>query len=148
MEFMEKVKYHEELLTGANRGNSSRDFDKAFDSWRSQRKKQKHQAKVNAVAAAKKPAHTPAFPKDDSNVSKKTTPKAKGARPCWHCGSLMHWDNECVHSSKNAKRARVHFASLAGDELEEQEAYEDLLANLSELSDSETESSSSEVDFQ
>jgi len=38
------------------------------------------------------------FPKDDLNMSKKATPKQKGAQPCQHCGSDQHWDLECKHS--------------------------------------------------
>jgi hypothetical protein len=37
----------------------------------------------------------PEFPKDDKNVSPRRTPESIGARPCRHCGSGMHWDNEC-----------------------------------------------------
>lgn len=89
----------------------------------------------------KKP-HVPNYPKDDRNVSKKATPASKGARPCWHCGSGNHWDNECKFSKKNATEARVHFASITGDELEEQDSYETLAAASS--SDSEPSSSESE----
>ncbi|KAK1215716.1 hypothetical protein PQX77_021659 [Marasmius sp. AFHP31] len=45
----------------------------------------------------------PASPKDDSNVLKRATPKDKGARPCRHCGSELHWDQECKHSRKTAR---------------------------------------------
>lgn len=41
----------------------------------------------------------PAFPCNDTNISKHGTPKSNGARPCRHCGSEMHWDNDCKYSA-------------------------------------------------
>ncbi|KAJ3898346.1 hypothetical protein F5879DRAFT_775654, partial [Lentinula edodes] len=45
------------------------------------------------------------FPRDDSNISRRGTPKDKGARPYCHCGSDLHWDNECKHSKQKIARA-------------------------------------------
>ena len=56
-------------------------------------------ANVNLVGWSKN-IETPLFPKDDSNFSPRKTPDWIGARPCRHCGSGKHWDNECQHSRK------------------------------------------------
>ncbi|KIM19880.1 hypothetical protein M408DRAFT_34453, partial [Serendipita vermifera MAFF 305830] len=72
---------------------------------------------------------TPQFPKDDANVSPKgRTPASKGARPCRHCGSDKHWDNECRHSKKahKVKRANGNYASQDPEYLKAQDAYDDL----------------------
>ncbi|KAG7096173.1 hypothetical protein E1B28_006846 [Marasmius oreades] len=71
----------------------------------------------------------PQFPKDDSNISKKTTPKAKGARPCHHCGSELHWDKECKYSKRTAC---VRLCEISVDDLEAQDEYEELFDNLSD----------------
>lgn len=53
------------------------------------------------LAGASSKLPPPQFPRDDANITKKgLTPKAKGARPCRHCGSDQHWDNECKYRSK------------------------------------------------
>ena len=51
-------------------------------------------ANVNLVGWSKN-IGTPLFPQDDSNISPRKTPDSVGARPCRHCGSGKHWDNEC-----------------------------------------------------
>ena len=53
-------------------------------------------ANVNHVRWSKN-IGTPSFPKDDNNVSPRKTPDSVGTRPCRHCGSGKHWDNECRH---------------------------------------------------
>lgn len=58
----------------------------------------------------------PAYPKDDSTVSKGRTPKDKGARGCRHCGSLMHWDSDCKYSRRNAPQVRAHLATISDPE--------------------------------
>ncbi len=61
----------------------------------------------------------PPFPRDDSNISKrKQTPGQAGARPCRHCGSLMHWDSECKYAHEGNKKARANVARHT-DEYEE-----------------------------
>jgi hypothetical protein len=74
----------------------------------------------------------PRFPKDDRNVTKRGLPPSmKGGRPCRHCGSLMHWDNECVHARKVSTRANAANATddfdLVYDDPEPEDAtdYED-----------------------
>ncbi|KAJ6574404.1 hypothetical protein B0H19DRAFT_935317, partial [Mycena capillaripes] len=68
----------------------------------------------------------PKFPKDDSNVSKKGSPESKGARPCRHCGSGKHWDNECKHSFKANKFAHANFATATAEDSAAQEEYDEL----------------------
>ncbi|KAF7306872.1 TY3B-TY3B protein [Mycena indigotica] len=70
------------------------------------------------------------FPKDDANVSKKATPESKGARPCRHCGSGKHWDNECKHAFRGNKTVRAHLAAATEEELDAQEDYDDLYYSL------------------
>ena len=53
-----------------------------------------HRANINLVRWPKN-IETLSFPKDDSNVSPRKTPDSMGMRPCRHCGSRKHWDNEC-----------------------------------------------------
>ncbi|KIJ28332.1 hypothetical protein M422DRAFT_189841 [Sphaerobolus stellatus SS14] len=68
----------------------------------------------------------PPFPKDDSTVSRGRTPEQKGARPCRHCGSGKHWDNECKHSRKGGRQVRANFVHYTPDDLRAQAAYDDL----------------------
>jgi hypothetical protein len=152
MDFMFKVKEIEELLQDFKHSKSdsykSSDFNKAFETWRHERrekKKEKKKARVHAVntpSSGKKP-HVPNYPPDDKNVSK-VTPASQGKRPCWHCGSGNHWDNHCKYARKNATKARVHFASIEGDELREQEEYEAAEAGFSSSSESSEEDDESD----
>jgi hypothetical protein len=65
----------------------------------------------------------PKYPKDDSNVSTRATPESKGARPCKHCGSSKHWDNECKHARS---AAHTHLVHSSNEEDNAYVAYEDL----------------------
>jgi hypothetical protein len=159
---MNAVKRRESLLQESKRSEAlspTTDLKSAYKAYKLERHKSKHKAKVHAVhtpkPAVKKQPHVPKFPRNDSVVAK-VTPESKGAQPCWHCGSPKHWDNMCPEHSNGAKQARVHFASITGDNLAEQEAYEDLEEQYFELassesssdSDSSDESSGSESNFQ
>jgi hypothetical protein len=77
----------------------------------------------------------PPFPKDDSVVSRKATPKDKGARPCRHCGSELHWDNECKHSRR--RTARTQLADSSKGDLEAQDQYDDLYYSLGDENESD-----------
>ncbi|KAF8190713.1 hypothetical protein K438DRAFT_1543749, partial [Mycena galopus ATCC 62051] len=68
----------------------------------------------------------PRFPKDDSTVSNKVTPESKGARPCRHCGSGKHWDNECKHSFEGNRFSRTNLAAATTDHKRAQEEYDEL----------------------
>ena len=72
----------------------------------------------------------PPFPKDDKNVSSKKTPESQGAQPCRHCGSGKHWDNECHHSRKGERQARVNYVQLEEMDYEAQENYDNLYYEL------------------
>ena len=101
-----------------------------------------HMANVNLVGWSKN-IGTPSFPKDDSNVSPRKTPDSVGARPCRHCGSGKHWDNECQHSRKGEKLARVNCIQLEDNDLKAQEDYDNLFYEL----ESGSEEGSDQQDF-
>src|SRR5882762_10462592 len=98
---------------------------------------------VNLVGWSKN-IGTRQFPKDDKNVSLRRTPESIGACPCGHCGSGFHWDNECKHSRKGKKMARVNLIQLEDNDLRAQEDYDNLFYNMD--SDSK-ESYSGRPDF-
>ncbi|KAI0737448.1 hypothetical protein C8Q80DRAFT_1125421 [Daedaleopsis nitida] len=88
----------------------------------------------------------PPFPKDDSNVSKRRTPESKNGRPCRHCGSGKHWDNECKYARKGMKFVRANLATTTEEDTTAQEEYDALYYD--DLSDSEDEDSArQEQDF-
>ena len=74
----------------------------------------------------------PKFAKDDSVISKKATPRDKGARPCRHCGSDLHWDPECHHAKKSMRTAHTRLAECTVDKLEAQDTYNELYYGLSD----------------
>ncbi|KAJ7575878.1 hypothetical protein C8J56DRAFT_1062738 [Mycena floridula] len=95
-------------------------------------------ARVNLIGAFQQQGPPP-FPRDDSVISAKGTPKSKNARPCRHCGSDLHWDNECHHSFKGMKTARARLASSnqrVSEEFDAQDEYDNLYYNLEFESDS------------
>ncbi|KZT31494.1 hypothetical protein SISSUDRAFT_1101501 [Sistotremastrum suecicum HHB10207 ss-3] len=71
--------------------------------------------------APKLPTPSPRYERDDTVVSKGQTPAMRGMRPCAHCGSPHHWDNDCPKREK--KSAKAHFASLSADELRAEADY-------------------------
>ena len=104
VEFQAAICYHEDSLmhlgSMGNLDQTDRWRDPSYQTRRSRSESQK--ARVNLVGGELPP---PRFPKDDSVISRKATPKSKGARPCRHCGSDLHWDNECKHSKKGMRTA-------------------------------------------
>ena len=141
-EFQTAIKYHEESLSsspftsgdGIERRlrsveNALQQSKSRFESNRSFR-----DARTHLIGSSSK-LGTPKFPKDDSNVSKNATPESKGARPCRHCGSGKHWDNECKHARSVPRSARARYTSST-EEDEDELAYEDLY--LEALQESET----------
>ena len=95
-------------------------------------------ARAHLVGWSSKQA-PPKFPRDDSNVSKKPTPEYKGARPCRHCGSSKHWDNECKHAKSASCSAHTCYTALA-EESNADLAYEDLYLEALQESDEESDS--------
>ena len=73
---------------------------------------------------------TPLFSKDDNNVSPRKTRDSIGARPCRHCRSGKHWDNECRHLIKGEKLARVNCIQFQDNNLRAQEDYDNLFYKL------------------
>ncbi|KIO22428.1 hypothetical protein M407DRAFT_62991, partial [Tulasnella calospora MUT 4182] len=65
------------------------------------------------------------FPRDDHTLAKGKSPEDKGARPCRHCGSPKHWDNECKYARKGAKHIKANFASPLNEYVEAMSAYEE-----------------------
>ncbi|KAF8146259.1 hypothetical protein K438DRAFT_1628530, partial [Mycena galopus ATCC 62051] len=82
-------------------------------------------ARTNLVGASST-LLPPKFPKDDATVSRKATPESKGARPCRHCGSGKHWDNECKHSFKGNKFARANLATVSAEDERAQDEYDEM----------------------
>lgn len=91
----------------------------------------------------------PVFPRDDSVVSKGTTPEQAGKRPCLHCGSPKHWDNECKYSKKGARKIRSYFSELGPEgfraEADYQEAYAARLETIAEDTSKEEKSTEESV---
>jgi len=142
MEFQNTVKYHEETL--AKLESPTPPQPQRLPNWEFSNTRFPYQkANVNLVGWSKN-IGTPQFPKDDKNVSPRRTPESIGAWPCRHCGSSFHWDNECRHSWKGEKMARVNSIQLEDDDLRAQEDYNNLFYNMD--SDSE-EGYSEKPDF-
>jgi hypothetical protein len=132
-EFQNAVKFHEETLTRLTPGNAipTQLPNSGFNSrnpW-----KRANTNFVGFTPSLKKPE----FPKDDKNVSPRRTPESIGARPCRHCGSGMHWDNECRHSRQGERKARTNFVQPSRAEIQAQEDYDALYYDLD--SENETE---------
>lgn len=68
----------------------------------------------------------PPFPRDDSVHSKGKSLEDKGARPCRHCGSPKHWDNDCRHARKGMKQVRANLVVTDDDYWSALDDYEDL----------------------
>ena len=64
------------------------------------------------------------FPRNDKVVSKGKTPKEKGAWPCRHCGSSLHWDFDHPFEGKDNRKAKAFLADLDTEALEAYVAYE------------------------
>ncbi|KIJ41646.1 hypothetical protein M422DRAFT_80159, partial [Sphaerobolus stellatus SS14] len=67
----------------------------------------------------------PTYSKDDPNISKGKTPEDKGARPCRHCGSSKHWDNDCCHARSGTRNTPALLASPTEEYLQAQREYEE-----------------------
>ncbi|KAF8139138.1 hypothetical protein K438DRAFT_1533132, partial [Mycena galopus ATCC 62051] len=142
VEFQAAIRYHEDALMKLDRQdreNSYRDRNRDRDRDRDFQRNNPRTAHANLVGWSAN-LGPPKFPKDDRNVSKRATPESKGARPCRHCGSGKHWDNECKHSFKSNRAARTNLATSNSDDLEAQEDYDDLYYTL----ESENESGAEE----
>jgi len=139
-EFQNAVKYHEESLEKLEPPVSqpsrlpNQEYSNPWFPY--------HKAHVNLVGWSQN-IGTLQFPKDNKNVSPHRTPESISARPCRHCGSRNHWDNECCHSQKREKLARVNYIQLKDKDIRAQEDYNNLFYKL----DSNAEQESSPQDF-
>ena len=96
------------------------------------------------------PNRKPAFPRDDSNVSKGRTPEDYGARGCFFCGSTKHWDRDCNHhKGKSIPKARTLFVDSSPDELMAEAEYEQCYLDSLEFTDNEEREDSEDlINFQ
>lgn len=74
----------------------------------------------------------------------KATPESKGARPCRHCGSGKHWDNECKHSRQGERWIHANLAFHNDEDKSNAQAEYDKLYY---ASDSDEGSHNSSQDF-
>ena len=139
-EFQNTVKYHEESLEKLEAPVLQ---PPCLPNWEyASTRFPYRRANVNLVRWSKN-IGTPSFSKDDSNVSPRKTPDSIGTRPCRHCGSGKHWDNECRHLRKEEKLARVNCIQLKDNDLRAQEDYNNLFYEL----ESNSEESRNQQDF-
>ena len=141
-ELLQAIKFHEHLLmrgsAGSSRmeelekrlnrleiGRSSNRFGPSRRSNPAGSRLAETEANVHLVGWTPKLGKPP-FPRDDKTISKGKTPEEKGARPCRHCGSPKHWDNDCKYRRSGEKRARANLASSSEDYSQAQQDYDDL----------------------
>ena len=150
VEFQTAIKYHEESLLRSPFSSEDgmerriKNLENALQSKnRFDSSKPYRDARAHLVGWSSKQS-PPKFPRDDSNVSEKPTPESKGARPCRHCGSGRHWDNECKHSKSASRSANTHYAA-SDEESNADLAYEDLYLEALQESDNESDSNNAHV---
>ncbi|KIY52658.1 hypothetical protein FISHEDRAFT_34584 [Fistulina hepatica ATCC 64428] len=118
VEFQAAIKFNEEALLRLDSESSYRSFYRP----RHPSSEIPYAARTRLVGAHPD-LPSPAFPKDDANITKrKKTPDEAGARPCRHCGSGKHWDRECKHFLQ--RTARTQLANASSDFLEAQDEYD------------------------
>ncbi|GAB1527409.1 hypothetical protein RhiTH_010584 [Rhizoctonia solani] len=154
-DFLDKVSWHEEKLLN-HEGSNTTDIQRQLNEMKAMLKKldnpRQSQNQVRAQQTASKPigwyksSQSPPYPKDDTTVSKGKTPKDKKARPCRHCGSLMHWDRDCKYARQNSRNVRAQMAEASDEERAAQEAYDDLCDD-AYMEESDSEDEESEQDF-
>ena len=147
---MEEINQHEQILSplSSKRANVTRDDIQKFWDYVKKKKetsngKYRSEAKVHAITPQKKYP----FPRDDSTKSEPRSPGSMGKRPCRHCGSPNHWDNNCKHAvKKTAVKARVYYTSLSPDEMLLEEDYDRAEANALCASDIENDQNDPDTD--
>ncbi|QRW19822.1 Retrovirus-related Pol polyprotein from transposon [Rhizoctonia solani] len=154
-DFLDKIAWHEEKLLN-HEGSNTTDIQRQLNEMKAMLRKldnpRQSQNQVRAQQTISKPigwhkgSSLPPYPKDDNTVSKGKTPKDKKARPCRHCGSMMHWDWDCKYAKKNSRNVRAQMAEASEEERAAQEAYDDLCDD-AYMEESESESEELEQDF-
>jgi hypothetical protein len=137
VQFHAAIIFHEDTLMDLpmNRAERTENLEREdYAGPRKQFQKSDASARTNLVGSSPT-MEPPKYPKDDSTVSKKATPESKGARPCRHCGSGKHWDNECKHSFRAKKFARANLATVSAEDERAQEEYDELYYTLSDNQD-------------
>jgi hypothetical protein len=138
------VKFHEETLTQLTPGNTipTQLPNLGFNScnpWK--------WANTNFFGFTPSPKK-PEFPKDNKNISPRWTPESIGVCPCCHCGSGIHWDNECRHSRQGERKAWANFVQPSWAEIQAQEDYDALYYDLDSKDETEkTTNGISQLDF-
>ncbi|TDL15377.1 hypothetical protein BD410DRAFT_732786, partial [Rickenella mellea] len=132
-QFQKAIRYHEDILMALDPRKPREDKDR--DSGSPSKKKPFFRNKKRSAATARLVGWSPAsskppFPKDDSVVSKGKTPEQANARPCRHCGSGKHWDNDCKYHRKDVKKARTNNVTVETEDVEAQEEYDELYYSL------------------
>src|ERR1700723_4634317 len=141
LDFQNSVKYYEESLEKLGYPPRNRYVQNSSNREYSNSRYNFRKAQTNLVGWTNK-LGPPPFPKDDKNISPWKPPDTVGARPCQHCGSGKHWDNECKFARKGEKLVRTNFA--AGDvDSQAQEEYDEIFYGL----ESDSEDLIEEQDF-
>lgn len=136
-DLQDTIKYYEETLAQLSDPKEREARDSQFRPFKARDK----DVRANL---AKAPTSAPKFPRDDSTVSKRKTPEEMGVRPCRHCGSGKHWDNECKYSRKAQHIARTNFVEQSSEDRAAQEAYDELYLELDSEDEFELHQGSSE----
>jgi hypothetical protein len=134
VQFHAAIIFHEDTLMDLPMNKSENLAREDYSEHRKRFQRSDASARANLVGASPT-MEPPKFPKDDSTVSKKEMPESKGARPCRHCGSGKHWDNECRNSFRANKFARANLATASADDERAQEEYDELYYNLGDEQD-------------
>ncbi|THH19755.1 hypothetical protein EUX98_g8715 [Antrodiella citrinella] len=112
-EFQNAIREHEDDLLETEPSRNR------FNRWSPRFTSTDHaEASVNAIGFSPN-LPKPSFPKDDANVSKRTPPDEKGARPCRHCGSGRHWDNEYADTERAQDEYDECYYDLNSDDEED-----------------------------
>ncbi|KAH6903972.1 hypothetical protein BKA70DRAFT_1432929 [Coprinopsis sp. MPI-PUGE-AT-0042] len=132
--FQQALKFHEETLlrldSTPTHGNPFiRNRDDAPRSRNPYHQAPNFKAQTKLVGASDK-IKPPMYPKDDQNMSKRGIPADKGFRPCRHCGSGNHWDDECKYSRRAMRKARANLVNVESEDEEAQREYDDFYYGL------------------
>ena len=128
-QFQQSVKFHEDSLLkmGGNESSYTRQNGPNYEKNSAQRSPYNpfRNARVNLVGWSKLTSN-PQFPKDNSNISPRGTPEERSVRPCRHCGSRKHLDNDCKYARKGEKHARVNMVATTAEDNQAPEEYENV----------------------
>lgn len=149
VEFQSAIRFHEDTLLRLDESRRERNYGTNYRDPRQDHPREHFNVRTHLVGTTNGKFPPPHFPKDDTNISRRSaTPAQKGARPCRHCGSGCHWDNECKHAFQAAKTARANFTTQGGDDTTAQDEYDNLYYSLDgDAGISEVQGSTNAQDF-